>query len=135
MGWFVDDELLEGALLVDGAVLVPEDDGVAGAALVDGLLIELDAGALFVPPDEALLDGAAFVPLDDELLDGAALVPLEALLEADGEPDAHFSCAAWVFGPMMPSIVPGSQPWSLSCCWSCFTDSSPLGADIAVEAT
>lgn len=107
------------------APFVPLDDGALLPALLEPL-IELEvllAGAL-VPLDELVLeDGAALVPLDCELID-------ELLLPDEAPPDCwpHCCCAAWVRGPMMPSIGPGSQPCDLSCCCSWRTDSSPCCA-------
>jgi hypothetical protein len=75
-----------------------------------------------VPPAEFVpLEEVPLVPLDDI----PPLVPPEDALPEDGEPDAHCCCACWVLGPMMPSIGPGSQPWSFSCCCSCRTEASP----------
>lgn len=79
----------------------------------DWVLAELEV------PDGVL---ELFIELDDErseLPEGEALDALE--------PDwPHLSIAAWVFGPRMPSIGPGSQPCDFSCCCCWRTDSSPL---------
>lgn len=117
---------------VDGALVPLEDTLLEGAALVP-LDCELLAGAL-VPLDELLLeDGAASVPLDCELLPPSEELLLPDVLppsEEEVPPDCwpHCCCAAWVRGPMMPSIGPGSQPCDLSCCCSWRTDSSPCCA-------
>jgi hypothetical protein len=115
--------LLLGAALVPDGWLVEDKD--------DGWFVEADDDGWFVEADE---DGA-LVPSEPEDCDGA-LVPLIELLEDDGDaledepPDCcpHCCCAAWVFGPMMPSTGPGSQPCAFSCCCSWRTDSSPCEA-------
>lgn len=94
------------------------------------LLVLLEGDWVLVELEE--LDGVPepLIELDDErseLLEGVALDALE--------PDwPHLSIAAWVFGPRMPSIGPGSQPCAFSCCCCWRTDSSPLALALAPDA-
>ena len=77
-----------------------------------------------------LADGAGWLVLADEdgwlvLVDAwLALEPVEP--EADALCEPHCCWAACVFGPMMPSIAPGSQPLSFSDCCSWRTSSEPF---------
>jgi hypothetical protein len=113
-GWLVEDVEADGWLVED-----VEDDGwlVEADGLEDELLV---VSVLELMPDV------------DELDELGELELLEALLgelDCDEETDCpacfDWSSAAWVRGPMMPSIGPGSKPLSFSDCWSCLTDSSP----------
>jgi hypothetical protein len=126
----------EGWLLEDDGWLV-EDDGWLVEAL--GWLVEADDG---FDADNELVVSVLELMLDEVL---GVLEALEALGELDDDEADCSACfeassAAWVRGPMMPSIGPGSKPLSFSDCWSCFTDSSPAAfalaglADVSAEA-
>lgn len=93
--WEVEPGLEE--LLVEGVV------AVAPLSVLPPMLPELLPIDPMLPPcdDDVEVDGCAPVEPD---------APLEAWLASDA------CCAAWVFGPMTPSIGPGSKPLSLSDC-------------------
>ena len=114
----VDDEgmLDDWLLFEDGDWLLELDDGDVLAEAPWSLDVELEVleGLLELPMLLEEDDGLAL----DEVDDGEAL---EAL-----EPDCpHLLIAAWVLGPMMPSIGPGSHPCDFSCCCCSRTDSLP----------
>src|SRR6187549_3960862 len=125
MRYFAGCVWLEG---VEGDWLA--DDGVElGDPLVDGRVEPLALVVLLVPsPLEALL-GVVLAPRSELPVIGDLLLGAEA---DDGlaafaalEPFWHCCCAACVFGPLMPSIAPGSQPCAFSCCCSCLIESLP----------
>ena len=142
-GWFDDEaaELLEVAgWLLDVAGMLPVVDG----SLVAAVEFDEDDGWL-----EALdwLDDAGWF---DEDAGWLALVELEAdappempsaarvCWSSEPDPDKPCACwklvsAAWVFGPILPSIGPGSWPLSFSACWTCFTCESADDEDEDIE--
>jgi hypothetical protein len=104
----------------DGWFVEAEDDWLAE---LEGWLV--DAAGWFVEAEEA-----------GELIEDDGW-----LVEADDDSaDFAWSSAAWVLGPMTPSIGPGSKPLAFSACCVWRTDSSPaafaglLGAEASVDA-
>jgi hypothetical protein len=110
-----------------------EDDvvlGVVGAAGgVAVVLLSLVAEGRLVLSDEDDDEEEGVLMLLSELEgaeDGAAVLLLASELVLDEEEaPCDAVCAAWVFGPMMPSIGPGSKPLSFSDCCSWRTESVP----------
>ncbi len=87
-----------------------------------------------VPPMDPELVEPVVPPIDPEPLVEPVPPPIDDVDEevpADAWPLSAACCAAWVFGPMTPSIGPGSKPLSFRDCCSCFTDSSPFEEALA----
>ncbi len=92
-------------------------------------LLPIEPELLPIEPELPPMD-PELPPIDDDVeVDGCVPVEPDAPLEA--WPDSDACSAAWVFGPIMPSIGPGSKPWSFSDCCSCLTDASP--PDVALS--
>lgn len=99
-------------------------------------------GALVSADDE----GDGMLASEAGAANGVVAEPFSAASVCESRvPDAEMPCAVWksrsalsVFGPMMPSIAPGSWPLSFKACCACWTDGSaliaPFSAVVAVEA-
>jgi hypothetical protein len=155
--WLAEDDELELALAGWLLALLLIDDGlfVEAVELLEaaGWLLEV-AGML---PVAEFADAAGWLLEVAEFADAAGwldedgwllLVELEEATDAPPEmpsaarvcwsswPEAERPWACWklcsaacVFGPILPSIAPGSWPLSFSACWTCFTWLSPDEAE------
>ena len=110
----------------EGWLLEAEEADWFAEALVAGWLAEAVEAGWFVEDGaegwlaEAVVAGWLAEAEADELLEAEPSIPAICTPAA-----CAWSMAACVFGPLTPSIGPGSKPLSFSACCSCRTDSSP----------
>jgi hypothetical protein len=111
-GWLLDAVLLEDAVLLDAAAL-PD---AAWLALLEEAVSPAEAVWLALPiePELALDEGAWLALLEVLLAIGLPETPSAARV-CWSRPEPEMPCFCWkacsafsVFGPMMPSIAPGS---------------------------
>lgn len=112
-GWLADAVLLEEVELLDAAVLL--DDAA--------VLLEAASLALLLMEPGLALEGW-FALVEVLLAIGLPETPRAARV-CWSRPEPEMPCCCWkacsafsVFGPMMPSIAPGSWPLSFNACWT-----------------
>ena len=122
----LDEPLVDGRLEVELPILLVEP---LVPSPLDALLVVSDPveGALEVLLLLVVLAPRSELPVTEELLLPGAEDERDALDAL--EPFWHCCCAAWVLGPITPSIEPGSQPCDLSCCCSWRIESVPALAE------